>query len=172
MPGKGASRTTNQSTTATIAPVAGPAVVVRASSTQAVLASPAPIESVVGAPFEAGAATLPAQAQAVPAAAFVPDIEDPAVDTPEWADVYARSVERHRDERERIDREQAEAQQLWEQFLEAQGSEVPEGERSLTTNDELHRQCPRLARTSGGGDETENVIGETSRPFGVEIEFD
>src|SRR2546422_7277325 len=102
MPSKGASRTTNQSTTATIAPVAGPAVVVRASSTQAVLASPAPIQAVVGAPYAAGGASIPAQEQAVSAAAFVPTIEDPAVDTPEWADVYARSVERHRDERERI----------------------------------------------------------------------
>src|SRR6266851_3610587 len=109
MPSKGASRTTNHSTTATIAPVAGPAVVVRPSSAQAVLAEPSPIQAVVGAPFAAGA-SVPAQGQAVPAAAFVADIEDPAVDTPEWADVYARSVERHRDERERIDREQAEAQ--------------------------------------------------------------
>src|SRR5260370_42558568 len=108
MPSKGASRTTNQSTTATIAPVAGPAVVVRASSTQAVLAEPAPIQAVVAAPTAGGAATVPAQAQAVPSAAFVPGIEDPAVDTPEWADVYARSAERHRAERERIAREQAE----------------------------------------------------------------
>ncbi|HZK74185.1 MAG TPA: hypothetical protein VFD88_09300, partial [Clostridia bacterium] len=119
MPSKGASRTTNHATTSTIAPVAGPAVVVRPSSTQAILAEPAPIQAVVGAPFAAGAAAVPAQAQVVPAAAFVPDIEDPAVDTPEWADIYARSVERHRDERERIDLEQAEAQQLWDQFLEA-----------------------------------------------------
>jgi hypothetical protein len=172
MPSKGASRTTNQSTTATIAPVAGPAVVVRASSTQAVLAEPAPIQAVIGAPFAAGAAAVPAQAQVVPAAAFVPDIEDPAVDTPEWADVYARSVERHRDERERIDREQAEAQQLWERFLEAQGSDVPEGERSLVANDELHRQLLHLARTSGGEYERENVIGDPNQTFGVEIEFD
>ncbi len=172
MPSKGASRTTNQSTTATIAPVAGPAVVVRASSTHAVLAEPAPIQAVVGVPFAAGAATIPAQVQAVPAAAFVPVTEDPAVDTPEWADVYARSVERNRNERERIDREQAEAQQLWEQFLEAQGLEVPEGERSLTTNDELHRQLLHLARTSGGEYERENVIGDPNQTFGVEIEFD
>src|SRR6202165_2831880 len=108
MPSKGASRTTNHATTATIAPVAGPAVVVRASSTQAVLASPVATEAVVGARFAAGAATVPAQAQAVPAASFVPDIEDPAVDTPGWADIYARSVERHRDERGGIDRDQGE----------------------------------------------------------------
>src|ERR1700686_2088652 len=136
MPSKGASRTTNHATPATIAPVAGPAVVVRPSSTLAILAEPAPIQAVVGAPFAAGA-WVPAQAQAAPTAEFVADIEDPAVDTPEWADVYARSVERHRDERERIDREQAKAQQLWEQFLEAQGSQVPEGERTLTTNKEF-----------------------------------
>src|SRR6202158_1662354 len=172
MPSKGASRTTNQSTTATIAPVAGPAVVVRPSSTQTVLASPAPIESVDGAPFAAGAATVPAQAQADSAALFVPDIEDPAVDTPEWADIYARSVERHRDERERIEREQGEAQQLWKPFFESQGSEVPEGERSLTPNDELHRQLLQLARTSGGEYERENVIGDPNQTFGVEIEFD
>src|SRR5260370_14688671 len=109
MPSKGASRTTNHSTTATIAPVAGPAVVVRPSSTQAVLAESAPIQAVVGAPFAAGAATVPAQAQAVPATSFVPDIEDPPVDTPAGADIYARSVGRHRDERHRSDREQAEA---------------------------------------------------------------
>src|SRR6202140_1457443 len=172
MPSKGPSRTTNHSTTATIAPVAGPAVVVRPSSTQAVLAESAPIQAVVGVPFAAGAATVPAPAQAVPAASFVPDIEDPAVDTPEWADVYARSVERHRDERERIDREQAEAQQLWDRFLEAQGSEVPEGERSLVANDELHRQLLHLARTSGGEYERDNVIGDANQTFGVEIEFD
>jgi hypothetical protein len=172
MPSKGASRTTNHATTATIAPVAGPAVVVRPSSTQAILAEPAPIQAVVGAPFAAGAAAVPAQAQVVQAVAFVSDIEDPPVDTPEWADIYARSVERHRDERERIDLEQAEAQQLWDQFLEAQGSQVPEGERSLTTNDELHRQLLQLARTSGGEYERENVIGDPNQTFGVEIEFD
>src|SRR5438876_7833745 len=64
-----------------------------------------------------------------------------------YTTLFRSSVERNRDERQRIDREQAEAQQLWEQFLEAQGSEVPEGERSLTTNDELHRQLLQLART-------------------------
>src|SRR2546425_10729323 len=129
MPSKGASRTMNQSTTATIAPVAGPAVVAQPSSTQAVLVEPVPIQAVVGAPLAAGAVTEPARAPAVPVAAFVPDVEDPAVDTPEWADLYARSVERNRGERERIDRGQAEAQQPREQVLQAQGSEVPGGER-------------------------------------------
>src|SRR5450759_3538135 len=150
MPSKGASRTTNHATTATIAPVAGPAVVVRPSSTQAILAEPAPIQAVVGAPFAAGAAAVPAQAQVVQAVAFVSDIEDPPVDT----------------------LEQAEAQQLWDQFLEAQGSQVPEGERSLTTNDELHRQLLQLAAGSPGELERENVIGDPNQTFGVEIEFD
>src|ERR1700674_6030899 len=111
MPSKGASRTTNHSTTATIAPVAGPAVVVRPSSARAVLAEPSPIQAVVGAPFAAGAAGVPAQAATVQAA-FAPDIENPAVDTPEWADIYARSVERHRDDRERMGAAHAEAHPL------------------------------------------------------------
>src|SRR5260370_19464764 len=135
MPSKGASRTTNQSTTATIAPVAGPAVVVQPSSTQAVLVDPVLIQAVVGAPLAAGAVTEPARTPAVPVAAFVPDVEDLAVDTPEWADLYARSVERNRDERQRIDREQAEAQQLWEQVLQAQGSEVPASDGPLPANE-------------------------------------
>ena len=88
------------------------------------------------------------------------------------ADLYARSVERHRQERDRIDREQAEAQSLWEEFLTAQGSDVPEGEHSLAANDELHRQLMQLARTSGGTYELENVIGDPNQTFGLEIEFD
>jgi hypothetical protein len=98
--------------------------------------------------------------------------EEPDLDPPEWAELYARSVERHREERESIDREQAQAQQLWEQFLAAQGASVPEGERSLVTNDRLHEQLLRLARTAGDHYETENVIGDPNQTFGVEIEFD
>src|SRR5260370_12921357 len=119
MPSKGASRTTNHATTATIAPVAGPAVVVRASSTQTILAEPARIQAVAGAPIAAGAATVPAQIQAGPAAAFVPDIADPPVDTPEWAHVYAPSVERHRHEHHRIDRGATAAHQRHGQCLHA-----------------------------------------------------
>src|SRR5258708_22956651 len=122
MPSKGASRTTNQSTTATIAPVAGPAVVVRASSTQAVLAEPAPIQAVVAAPTAGGAATVPAQAQAVPAAAFVPDIEDPPVDPPQRADGYARPLERPPHEPQPIDRQHARAPPLSAPVLPAHGS--------------------------------------------------
>ena len=176
MPSKGGSRTTNQTgpSATTIAPVAGPAVVVRHAVRQAILDVAEPIQAVLGAPYAVGAAGAAPQPGPVPipAAAFVPEIEDPSVGTPEWADVYARSVERHRDERERIDREQAGAQRLWDDFLAAQGSEVPEGERSLVANDDLHRQLLQLALTSGGQYERENVIGDPNQTFGVEIEFD
>ena len=146
-------------------------MVVRQESAQAVLNEMTSIQALVGEPVAAGGAPL--QPEVAPATtASVVDLEDPDVDSPEWADIYARAVERHRDERERIDREQAEAQRLWEQFLQAQGSEVPEGERSLTNNDELHRQLLQLARTSGGEYERENVIGDPNQTFGVEIEFD
>ena len=130
MPSKGGSRTTNQTRTSatTIAPVAGPAVVVR-SPTQAIFEEAEAIRAVVGAPVAGGVTGSPPPPEAGPAIAFTLDLEDPSVGTPEWADLYARSVERHRDERERIDREQLEAQQLWEEFLAAQGSDVPEGER-------------------------------------------
>ncbi|MGH7760008.1 MAG: amidoligase family protein, partial [Candidatus Dormibacteraceae bacterium] len=86
--------------------------------------------------------------------------------------LYARSVERHREERDRIDREQADAQRLWEEFLAAQGAEVPEGNRSLTDNDQLHGQLMQLARTAGAAYERENVIGDPNQTFGIEIEFD
>src|SRR5439155_11876096 len=99
MPSKGASRTTNQSTTATIAPVAGPAVVVRTSSTQAVHVEPVPIQAVVSAPLATGAVTGQTREHAAPAATFVPDAEAPAVDTPEWADLYGRCVELDRGDR-------------------------------------------------------------------------
>ena len=173
MPSKGGSRTTNQTRTSatTIAPVAGPAVVVR-PETQPIFEGAEPIREVVGALVADGVTAPPPPPEAGPAIAFTPDLEDPAVGTPEWADLYARSVERHRDERERIDRDQLEAQRLWEEFLAAQGSDVPEGERSLSTNDELHRQLLQLARTSGGEYERENVIGDPNQTFGVEIEFD
>jgi hypothetical protein len=176
MPSKGGSRTTNQTRTSatTIAPVAGPAVVVRQATRQAILDVAEPIQAALVAPYVVGATGAAPQPGPVPiaAAAFVTELDDPSVDTPEWADVYARSIERHRADRERIDREQAGAQRLWEDFLAAQGSEVPEGERSLVANDDLHRQLLQLARTSGGQYERENVIGDPNQTFGVEIEFD
>ena len=89
MPSKGASRATHQAGTATIAPVAGPAVVVRPATREAIVNVAEPIQAVVGAPIAAGGATALAQAEAVPVVPFVPELEDPSVDTPEWADIYA-----------------------------------------------------------------------------------
>src|SRR5579864_2590001 len=106
--------------------------------------------------------------------AFVPELEeDPATGSPEWADLYARAVGRRREERERIDRDASEAQLLWDEFLRTQGQGVPEGERSLVANDELHQQLRRLARTAAAAEyERENVIGDPNQTFGIEIEFD
>jgi hypothetical protein len=98
--------------------------------------------------------------------------EEPEVGTPEWADLYARAVQRHREERESIDRDQARAQELWEQFLAEQGANALEGDRSLVTNDRLHEQLLQLAHTAGDRYERENVIGDPNQTFGIEIEFD
>src|SRR5260370_16169874 len=99
MPSKGASRTTNHATTATIAPVAGPAVVVRASSTQTILAEPARIQAVAGAPIAAGAATVPAQIQADPTAPIVTDIDKPPLVPTGRGRFFTPSLARHRTER-------------------------------------------------------------------------
>src|SRR5579864_2820085 len=172
MPSKGDSRTTNASPSATIAPVAGPAVAATQASTRALLDDLGSIQAVVGEPISTGITNVATQSDGLPSEARIPDLEEPDVETPEWAELYARAVERNRNERERVDREQAEAQRLWEQFLEAQGSELPEGERSLTNNDELHRQLLQLAQATGGAYERENVIGDPNQTFGIEIEFD
>src|SRR5438132_4170224 len=74
--------------------------------------------------------------------------DDPPVNTPEWAALYTRAVERYRAQRERTEQEQRQAQQLWEEFLRLQGQDVPEGERSLAANEALHRQLKRLAMTA------------------------
>ena len=168
MPSKGGRSTSEARTnSAAIAPAAGPAVAPR--ETTVVMMESESIRAVMGGPVSGGVAPM-AEEEPI---AFVPILDDdPATDTPEWADLYAQSVSRHRDERERIDREQSEAQGMWEEFLATQGAEVPEGERSLTTNDELHRQLLELARSSGGQYERENVIGDPNQTFGVEIEFD
>ncbi|MDQ6793943.1 MAG: amidoligase family protein [Chloroflexota bacterium] len=174
MPSKGSSRTTDQtrSTAATIAPVAGPAVIAGPARVQAIVEEDEPLRATLGiSPAADGRASAPAPAAGPAAFAQLLD-DDPGVDTPEWADLYARSVERHRDERDRLDREQADAQRLWEEFLAAQGADVPEGERSLATNDLLHERLLQLARSSGGHYERENVIGDPNQTFGVEIEFD
>jgi hypothetical protein len=167
MPSKGSSRTASQSRTAAIAPSAGPAV------TATVPVAEARIPAVVGEALGAGAAVQVATATEPEPVAFIPELEDgPDIESPAWADLYARTVEQHREQRDRIDREQAEAHRLWEEFLAAQGSAVPEGERSLADNDELHEQLMRLARTAGATYERENVIGDPNQTFGVEIEFD
>jgi hypothetical protein len=99
--------------------------------------------------------------------------DDPPVNTPEWAALYARAVDRYRAQRERTEHEQQQAQQLWEEFLRLQGQEVPEGERSLAANEALHRQLKRLAMTAAAATyERENVIGDPNQTFGIEIEFD
>ena len=98
--------------------------------------------------------------------------DDPPTETPEWAQLYARAAARYRGERERRDSEYAAAQQLWDQFLAAQGQQVPEGERSLDANDELHRQLLLLAHRAGGEYERQDVIGDPNQTFGLEIEFD
>ena len=167
MPSKGGSRTstTERTTSTPIATVIGPPV---AAGGPIFAASLADTEPLATAPAEPVTATAPVE----PALAFVELEDDPAVGTPGWADLYAQAVVRHRDDRDRIDREQVEGQRLWEEFLAAQGESVPEGERSLVANDDLHQQLLQLARTSGGEYERENVIGDPNQTFGVEIEFD
>src|SRR5438045_1811217 len=157
MPSKGGSRTASPSEPAT----AGPASAVVA----AVLGGGAGLGAAASSELEPAAFT--------PLLDFAPVEEEPALEAPQWADLYARAVETTRRDRERIEREQQEAQRLWEEFLRVQGEEVPEGDRSLLANDDLHRQLQRLARTSAAAEyERENVIGDPNQTFGVEIEFD
>jgi len=173
MPSKGGSRTNHRTglPASAIAPVAGPAVL--DPSEPPAIGEADLIRAIVGEAVPAGRPGSMAAIREPAPVAFAQELaEDPAVDTPDWADLYARSVERHRDERDRIDREQADSQRLWEEFLATQGTDVPEGERSLAANDALHQQLLQLARTSGGEYERENVIGDPNQTFGVEIEFD
>ena len=150
MPSKGGSRTASVAGAAT----AGPA------------------SAVVAAALGGGGVAAIAGLELEPLA-FTPVEEEPAVETPEWAELYARAIETTQRDRERIEQEQLEAQRLWEEFLRVQGEEVPEGDRSLLANDDLHRQLQRLARTSAAAEyERENVIGDPNQTFGVEIEFD
>src|SRR5258706_10974169 len=158
MPSKGGSRTmATARAVSAVASVLGPA-----------LAS----AGVVHAQTSAGAARASAIADDLEVA---PDAlaDDPAIESPEWADLYARAVVRRREERERVDREASEAQLLWDEFLRTQGQNVPEGERSLVASDELHEQLRRLAHTAAAAEyERENVIGDPNQTFGIEIEFD
>jgi hypothetical protein len=99
--------------------------------------------------------------------------DEPVVGTPLWAELYERVFARYQQRRDQVDREQQEAQQLWEEFLRAQGEQVPEGERSLVANDELHQRLMALAGTAAGHEyRRENVIGDPNQTFGVEIEFE
>jgi hypothetical protein len=125
----------------------------------------------VAAPVD-GPMTGPAFTSAmVPADAMLDD--DPPVGTPAWAEMYQEAVDRYQQEREQLDREAGEAQVMWDEFLRIQGHEVPEGERSLLANDELHRQLTQLAGTAQAAEyEHENVIGDPNQTFGVEVEFD
>ena len=114
------------------------------------------------------------QAPTAEASSFmaVPE-DDPPVETPRWAEMYERAAARYEERRESIDREQREAQRLWEEFLRAQGQAVPESDRSLVANDELHERLMELAASAAGHQyERENVIGDRNQTFGIEIEFD
>ena len=99
--------------------------------------------------------------------------EDPPVDSPAWVELYASALAQYREQREQTEREQEQAQQLWDEFLRLQGQDVPEGGRSLVTNEALHRELKRLAMTAEAASyERENVIGDPNQTFGIEIEFD
>ena len=99
--------------------------------------------------------------------------DDPSAETPRWAEMYERAAARYRERRENIDREQREAQRLWDEFLRTQDEAVPEGDRSLVANDELHQRLMELAATAASHQyQTENVIGDPNQTFGIEIEFD
>src|SRR6202521_5381114 len=99
--------------------------------------------------------------------------DDPPVDSPAWVELYASALAQYREQREQTEREQERSQELWDEFLRLQGQDVPEGERSLVTNEALHRELKRLAMTTEAATyERENVIGDPHQTFGVEIEFD
>src|SRR5438105_12912120 len=99
--------------------------------------------------------------------------DDPPVDSPAWVELYASALAQYREQREQTEREQERSQQLWDEFLRLQGQDVPEGERSLVTNEALHRELKRLAMTTEAATyERENVIGDPNQTFGIEIEFD
>ena len=130
------------------------------------------LQASVGSVVSAGPAVAFAGAESERDLEVLP-ADEPPTDTPEWAELYAQAHARFMADRKRIEREQLQAQQLWQEFLRSQGEELPEGERSLAADDNLHQQLQRLARTSSAGEyERENVIGDPSQTFGIEIEFD
>src|ERR1700738_5018555 len=83
---------------------------------------------------------------AVPIGPLVDD--DPPVDSPAWVELYASALAQHREQRQQTERERERPQQLWAESLRLQGRDVPEGERSLVTNEALHRELKRLAMTT------------------------
>src|SRR5947207_4949419 len=133
------------------------------------------IQAVVGAPVSAGGDLAnfgPSEVRADELAFGAVLADEPPADSPEWADLYTQAQARVLADRRRVEREQRRAQRLWEEFLRAQGEAVPEGERSLAHDDQLHEQLQRLARTSAAAEyETENVIGDPNQTFGHENEF-
>src|SRR6202171_3905975 len=155
MPSKGGSR---ESQGRTSSAAVGPAATV--------------LQAVVGsARAVAVEATTVGNLDAVPVGPVVDD--DPPVDSPAWVELYASALVQYREQREQTEREQEQAQQLWDEFLRLQGQDVPEGERSLVTNEALHRELKRLAMTAEAASyERENVIGDPNQTFGIEIEFD
>src|ERR1700736_4606755 len=155
MPSKGGSRESQGRTSG----AAGPAATV--------------LEAVVGSarPVAMEATSPVGNLDAVPVGPLVDD--DPPVDSPAWVELYASALAQYREQREQTEREQEHAQQLWDEFLRLQGEDVPEGERSLVTNEALHRELKRLAMTAEAASyERENVIGDPNQTFGIEIEFD
>jgi len=72
-----------------------------------------PIAAIVGAALgrTAGVASALGSGLAVP---FVELDEEPAADTPEWAEMYAQASAANRRERERIESEQLQSQRMWE----------------------------------------------------------
>ena len=141
MPSKGSSRSSETRMTATaIAPGAGPPVATPLAVSAVVDAEP--IWAMVGEGIVAGGTPTAGIPQPEPFA-FVEELEEPDVDSPEWADLYARSVARFREDRDRIDREQANAQQLWDEFLAAQST----GFETVLVPDQMTGAPPRLVRS-------------------------
>jgi len=156
MPSKGGSR---QSQDQTSASSVGPAATVL----QAVIGSARAVAMEATSPVE--------NLEVVPVGRLVD--EDPPVDSPAWVELYASALAQYREQREQREREQERSQELWDEFLRLQGQDVPEGERSLVTNEALHRELKRQAMTAEAASyERENVIGDPNQTFGIEIEFD
>src|SRR6202165_5039032 len=156
MPSKGGSRESQDRTSsATVGPAATVLQAVVGSARAVAMEATSPVGTL----------------DAIPIGPLVDD--DPPVDSPAWVELYASALAQYREQREQTEREQEQAQRLWDEFLRLQGQDVPEGERSLVTNEALHRELKRLAMTAEAASyERENVIGDANQTFGIEIEFD